>query len=140
MVPRGEVHRLGRRHVPRHAPRRVPAVDRQEEHVERLLSQLLGQPVIRQAVSTIIQPEPLGLDDVPQIKMTVALITVDLLVCRRDSSHPEPGPLDDLARVGSGAAMGSRPITLAWSIKLFGSTRRASAGAASSPVSVSGSR
>ena len=54
----------------------------------------------------MIQPEPLGLDDVPQIKMTAALITVDLLVCRRDSPHPEPGPLDDLACIGSGAAMG----------------------------------
>ena len=40
--------------------------------------------------------------------MTAPLITVDLLVCRRDSPHPEPGPLDDLARVGSRAAMGRR--------------------------------
>src|SRR5208337_3991348 len=90
MDPRGEIHRLGRRHIPRHAPCRAPAVDQQEEHVERLLSQLLGQPVIRQAVSTIIQPEPLGLDDVLQVRITAPLITVDPLVCRRDARTRNP--------------------------------------------------
>lgn len=54
----------------------------------------------------MIQPEPLGLDDVPQAMITGSLIPVDLLMCRRDSPHPEPGPLNHLARIGSGIAMG----------------------------------
>ena len=55
--PIGQVDRLGRRHVPRHAPRRVAAVDRQEQDVERLRADRLGQPVVSQGVAAVIEPQ-----------------------------------------------------------------------------------
>ena len=61
----GQVDGLGRRHVARHAPRRVPAVDRQEQHVERLGPSRIGQAVVGQTVATMIPSDSLGLDDVP---------------------------------------------------------------------------
>ena len=71
--PGRQVDRLGRRHVARDAPRRVPAVDRQEQHVERPGAEPLGQAVVGQAVAAMIEPQPLGLDDEPQIKMMARL-------------------------------------------------------------------
>ena len=66
----GQVDRLGRRHVPGHAPRGVAAVDRQEAARRTARARDAGQSVVGQAVPAMIEPQALGLDDEPQIKMT----------------------------------------------------------------------
>ena len=47
----------------------------------------------------MIKPQPLGLDHVPQIKMTPAFVGVEPLVGRRDGADAEAGVLQAVARV-----------------------------------------
>ena len=67
---RRQVDRLGRRHVARHAPRRVAAVDRQEEHVERLGPELASAAPRKPGCRRYDRAwRPSALDDEPQIEM-----------------------------------------------------------------------
>ena len=100
----------------------------------------LGQTVVGQAVSAMIQPEPLGLDDVPQIKMTAPRHPVEPLVGRGDGPHPEPGPLDDLARVDPEQPIGRQADCRGVVHQPPAARARASGEAASSSGSVPGSR
>ena len=81
-----QVDRLGRRHVARARPRdgSRPLIGR-NMHVERLGTERLGEPVVSQAVSAMIQPKPPDLDDEPQIKMASPVVGVEPLVGRGDA-------------------------------------------------------
>ena len=78
--PDGQVDCLGGRHVAGHAARGVPAVDRQEHHIQRPFAQLLGQPRVAHAIAAVVDPQPLSLNQEPEIKMPALRVGVEPFV------------------------------------------------------------
>ena len=110
-----EVHRLGGRHVAGHAPRGIPAVDRAETARRTVRAESSGQAVVGQGVAAMIQPAAVGLDHVPQIKVTAPVVGVEPLVAPtgspgRESRRIQPGFPHRAQSAGPQAGRGSRHI------------------------------
>ena len=98
----GQVDRLGGRHVAGNAACGVSAVDRQEQHVERIGTKLLGQarvmPVCRRYGRACSPSDSI---DVPQVKMTPGRVGVEPLVGRGDRANAKAGTLERLSPASS---------------------------------------